>query len=182
MNPVFEQLQNEIARSLEGLSADQTQLRPARLPDDGDKWTIQQIVQHLCLTYSSTDTTIASRLEKGRPTQAVPTIQQRCAQLFVTKFRYFPYGRKAPSVVVPPEAPASPRDQIAGAELSDETARRLAHTDKILESACSLFGGKRAASHGVLGPLSVEQWRRFHLAHGLHHVKQIWAIRHQHHV
>jgi hypothetical protein len=25
----------------------------------------------------------------------------------------------------------------------------------------------------VLGPFSIEQWRKFHLVHGRHHVKQI---------
>jgi hypothetical protein len=27
--------------------------------------------------------------------------------------------------------------------------------------------------HVILGPLTVKQWKKFHLAHGLHHLKQI---------
>jgi hypothetical protein len=31
--------------------------------------------------------------------------------------------------------------------------------------------------HPILGPLTGGQWRKFHLLHGLHHVKQIWRLR-----
>jgi hypothetical protein len=174
MNQILERLQNEIARSLEGMTASQTQLRTVK---PGEKWTIQQIIQHLCLTYSSTEAGIRNRLDKGRPTKAVPTLQQRCVQLLITKFGYFPSGREAPSMVIPPKAPVSAADQMAGETLAGETARRLAHMDKILDEAESVFGTGRAVTHPILGPFSIAQWRRFHLAHGLHHVKQIRAIR-----
>jgi hypothetical protein len=177
MDPVFDQLQSEIARSLEVLTASQTQLRPAKAPH---KWTIQQIVQHLCLTYSSTSVAIGNRLDKGRPTQAVPTIPQRCAQLLVTKFGFFPSGRDAPPAVEPPEASTSSELHMSGVALAGETARHLTQTDQVLGEAERRFGSARSVSHGVLGPLSIAQWRRFHLVHGRHHLKQIWAIRRDH--
>jgi hypothetical protein len=31
--------------------------------------------------------------------------------------------------------------------------------------------------HPILGPLTGGQWRKFHLVHGLHHVKQIRRLR-----
>jgi hypothetical protein len=31
-----------------------------------------------------------------------------------------------------------------------------------------------------LGPLGAGQWRRFHLSHGRHHIRQILAIRRAH--
>jgi hypothetical protein len=52
--------------------------------------------------------------------------------------------------------------------------------DKTLDEAESLFGKRRATTHPILGPLSIAEWRRFHLSHGHHHVKQIWAIRREH--
>jgi hypothetical protein len=33
----------------------------------------------------------------------------------------------------------------------------------------------------VLGPLSMQQWRKFHLIHGRHHLKQIARIRAEQH-
>ncbi len=177
MNPIFEQLQSEIAKSLEGLNGAQTQMSPA---NDSGKWTIQQIIQHLCLTYSSTDAVISNRLDKDRPTHAIPTFPQRCAQFFVTKLKFFPTGRGAPPIVMPPEAPVSLADRMSGTTLAEETARHLARTDEFLENAYSRFGPARFASHSVLGPLSAAQWRCFHLVHGRHHLKQIWAIRREH--
>jgi len=174
MHPLFEQLQSEISRSLAGLDAAQTQLRRANAPE---KWTIQQIIQHLCLSYSSTDDVITNRLDKDKPTQAVPTAAQRCAQFVVTKMNFFPSGREAPSIVAPHEAPSSAASCMSGTMLAKETARRLVRTDQFLEKAHLRFGSLRFASHGVLGPLSTEQWRRFHLVHGRHHLKQIQAIR-----
>jgi hypothetical protein len=34
----------------------------------------------------------------------------------------------------------------------------------------------------ILGPLTIRQWRKFHLIHGRHHIKQIRAIRAAHHL
>jgi hypothetical protein len=31
--------------------------------------------------------------------------------------------------------------------------------------------------HPILGPFSIAQWRKFHLVHGLHHVKQIQRLK-----
>jgi hypothetical protein len=40
------------------------------------------------------------------------------------------------------------------------------------------FGSRiKVLDHPILGPLSIDQWRRFHLVHGLHHVKQIRRLR-----
>ena len=177
MHPAYEQLQGEIARSLEGLTAEQTQLRPANAQG---KWTVQQIIQHLWLTYSSTEAVINERLAKGRATLAVPTLLQRCQQMFVIKAGLLPSGREAPSGVVPPPASSSLEDHFSGAVLTERTAQRLAHGDRVLQEAELRFGSGCLATHGVLGPLSAAQWRRFHLVHGRHHVKQIWAIRQDH--
>jgi len=37
--------------------------------------------------------------------------------------------------------------------------------------------GKKLLDHPILGPLTGTQWRKFHLVHGLHHVKQIRRLR-----
>lgn len=179
MNPVLERLQSDIANSLQGLSASQTQFRPAK---SADKWTIQQIIEHLCLTYESTVDVVERRLSKGRPTQTVPNSARRVAQFFVTKLGYFPPGRKAPSVVVPPDPPISPDLCRSAAKLKEDASRQLALMDEALDKAERQFGSIRCATHNVLGPLSIAQWRSFHLAHGRHHMKQILAIRRDHNV
>jgi hypothetical protein len=170
MNTNLQRLQNELADSLLGLDAAQTQLCP---PARSGCWSIQQIVSHLMLTYSATEVAISARLAKRTPTKARPTIQQRVGQYTLIKLGYFPNGRKAPVTVAPGDITLS----LSGEELTQSTAEQLAHLDDIFNQAEQLFGAGRCASHMVLGPLSINQWRRFQLIHGGHHVKQILAIR-----
>jgi hypothetical protein len=170
MNPVLEQLQIEISDAVYGLDSVQTQATPTAHPD---KWTIQQIVEHLCLTYGSTAEMIGKRLAKGSPTKRKPTVQQRIAQLACIQFGYFPGGRRAPEDVTPSNS-QPPR---TGDELTCSAADHLTRVDQVLNEAEAIFGAERCVTHQVLGPLSVNQWRRFHLVHGDHHVRQILAIR-----
>jgi hypothetical protein len=170
MNPTLQQLQNEVADSLHGLDSTQTQTIPLSQPD---KWSIQQIAQHLCLTYASTETAIRGRLIKGTPTRARPTILQRIALYFVTVFGYFPHGHEAPSAVVPPAV----GERFSGEDLARAAAEGLARVDKLFDEAEALFGQRRCITHAILGPLSIHQWRRFHLVHGRHHILQILDLR-----
>ncbi|MEI9980095.1 MAG: DinB family protein [Edaphobacter sp.] len=172
MNPTLNQLQREIASSLQGLSAEQTQLRPTT----PGKWSIQQIIEHLLLTYTGAETALNARLTKGRPTQAKPTALQRMQQLAVCKFGYLPQGRIAPDMVTP----GPTVHPLSGEELTAATEDHLAHFDLLCSECESLFGTSQFATHNALGPLSVEQWCRFQLMHGRHHLKQIAAIRRTH--
>jgi hypothetical protein len=171
MDPILQQLQQEIGGSLRGLDATQTQLRPSA--KDPDKWSIQQIAQHLALTYANTEIAINGRLVKGTPTRTQSTLQQHIRRYAVTTLGYFPGGREAPSPVCPPTC--SP--PLSGEQLTHEVAVGLVRIDQLFAQAEFLFGSRRAISHVVLGPLSIHQWRRFHLIHGRHHIRQIRAIR-----
>jgi hypothetical protein len=171
MNPTLHQLQDEIASSIRGLDADQTQLRPLSALG---KWSIQQIIEHLVLTYSSTETAIDARLQKRAPTRARPTLRHRIFQSAVTRFGYFPTGREAPAMVTPQPTIHS----LSGRELAQATAGHLDHLDLLFSEAETLFGPRsQCASHTVLGPLNIDQWRKFQLIHGQHHLKQIAYIR-----
>jgi hypothetical protein len=174
MNSTLTQLQREIANSLHSLDATQTQLHPPTRPD---KWSIQQIIEHLLLTYSSTETAITARLAKRTPTRAKPTLTHRVFQFAVTRCQYFPTGRVAPPMVTPQPTTHS----LSGEDLTQATARHLADLDLLFNEAETVFGAaSQCASHAVLGPLNIGQWRKFHLVHGEHHLKQIAAIRKAH--
>jgi hypothetical protein len=173
MNPVLEQLEQQLTRSLCGLDSVQTQLRPIGYPE---KWSIQQITEHLLLTYVATATALQARLTKGTPTQAKPTPSQLVGQFVVTTLGRFPHGRQAPAPVTP--APAGP--PLCGADLTALTAQRLATLDILTAQVEALFGQRRAVNHMILGPLNARQWCKFQLLHGVHHIKQIDAIRQSH--
>jgi hypothetical protein len=176
MNSTLHQLQREIAASLHSLDATQTQLRP---PSRANKWSIQQIIEHLLLTYSGTETAINARLAKRTPTLARPTFAHRVFQFAVTRCGYFPTGREAPEIVTPQPTTHT----LSGEDLTQAAAEHLAHLDLLFTEAETLFGpASQCASHAALGPLNIDQWRKFQLIHGEHHLKQIAAIRKAHRV
>jgi hypothetical protein len=174
MNSTLQQLQLRLETSLQGLDATQTQLRPAAHPS---KWSIQQIVEHLLLTYASSGDVFEARIAKGRPTLAKPGLVQTFCQWGVFRLGYFPTGRKAPAAVIPPaNIPRSSR------ELDTAIIAELTHFDHISDRAESVLSPAGRITHAVLGPLTVQQWREFQLCHGTHHVKQILAIRRDHNI
>jgi hypothetical protein len=170
MHEILRKLHRELANGVSGLTAEQTQMR--RAPGS---WTIQQIFEHLLLTYESTTGVVESRVAKGRPTKGSPTLTQRGGQVLVTTLGVLPKGRKAPAGVCPAAVCTKP---MSGMELTERAAEALFPLDAALRHAEVLFGGAKASiSHQVLGPLSVVRWRKFHLVHGEHHLRQILETR-----
>lgn len=173
MNTLFLQLEQTLTGPLQSLDAQQTQLHPIA---HSDKWTIQQITEHLLLTYRSTCGAVESRLDKGHPTAARSTVKQRLAQFTLITCGFFPEGRPSPAMVTP-EPTIEP---LTGPQFLEQLHQALTAMDTVFDQAQATFGNQPAISHQILGPLSVRQWRRFHLVHARHHAKQIAAIRRAH--
>jgi len=171
VNPL-EELNSEMARALSGLSASESQARPVHR---SNAWSIQQVVEHLLLTYTLSTAAIEERLAKGTPTRKPPTLKHRIVQFFVLELSYFP-RREAPMNVRPVSNP-TPR---SGPELAAAVTAALSTLDSVLNRAEEMFGDARCMTHGILGPLSSRQWRMFQLVHGRHHIRQIIAIKTQH--
>ncbi len=171
MEADLERLNSVLKQHLAGLDDTQTQATP----DVRGKWSIQQIVEHLLLTYRATIAVMQTRVDKRTPTQAKPTAAQRLGQWMVIGVGRFPFGRPSPEAVCPSPQPAA----CTGEELAHRVQTELLRLDALAVEAEALFGTRRSISHMLLGPLSVPQWRRFHLVHGQHHAKQIRAIRSQ---
>jgi hypothetical protein len=137
--------------------------------EDPSRWSAQQVVEHLILTYRSTAETLRERLQKGRPTQAPVTLHYRVAQLLVLKVGWYPRDMKAPC----PVCPGHELSQLGGFDLADKMREELQAMDRILNECERQFGRGKVASHFALGPLTVQQWRHFHAFHGRHHLKQL---------
>lgn len=177
MNPLLQTLRNECSRALHGLDAPQALLHPQNAPS---RWNIHQIVEHLLLSYRSTVSSLEDRLAKGSPTRASATPSQRLARLVVIRLGYLPSGREAPSVTLPQtESPTAPRD---GAGLSSAISAGLNSMDLLLDKGEQQFHSTPCFSHFAFGPLTIQQWRRFHLIHGRHHLRQVLAIRREYRV
>jgi len=170
MHSSLEQLHTSYAQALQGLSSQAIEVHPA---NDQARWNARQIVEHLILTYQSSSAVFRERLAKGRPTQSQPKPYQRVQQFFVCRFGYFPTGRPAPPGVTPASSASEP---LGGDALAARLQSELQSMAEILVACEEQFGEKRFATHQVLGPISAQQWRKFHVVHGTHHLKQLRSI------
>ncbi len=168
MHSTLAVLDAKLTEALAGLDTPEMQLGPF------GKWSKQQIADHLILTYKASEAVLTNRISRGRPTRASPNVSQRLAQFVVLTLGHFPTGRGAPPEVMP-GSDTGPR---SGDDLLHEARQCLSRVDDLLVQTSNAFGRtKKSVSHLVLGPISPDQWRRFHLVHGLHHIRQITAIR-----
>ena len=164
MDSTLELLQQAISIATRDMSSQELTHRPE------GKWSAAETLEHLYLTYTGTQKAFERCLKAGKPLAGTPTFKQRVAAAAVTEFGYFPQGRKSPDPVLPRGVPA---DKIVA-----EIGPQIAAMDKAIAQCEERYGSRiKVLDHPVLGPLTARQWRRFHLAHGRHHVKQIIARR-----
>ena len=169
MHPILEALRTEVTATISGLSARATQ---QAFRDAPASWSIQQIVEHLLLTYEAAATQLQTRIDRGSPTRVPVTLRQLLTQGTMLGLGIYPSGRQA----TPAVTPSRPATLRAGADLAQRIGAALEELDALLAKGEELFGAAPAVSHPVLGPLSMQQWRRFLQVHGRHHMRQIRAI------
>jgi Protein of unknown function (DUF1569) len=164
MDPHLQRLQKEIAAAVEGLLPEQSNRHPP------GKWCAGEILEHLYLTYTGTVKGFERVAEAGKPPATTQSWAQRGRTLIVVAFGYLPSGRDAPPV-------ARPRGLPPG-KVRAEIGPKIAEMDESIARCEERFGSRRKLlDHPILGPLTAAQWRKFHLVHGLHHVKQIKRLR-----
>lgn len=164
MHPTVEATWKMIARGTEGMSAEDL----ARHPEG--KWCAAEIVEHLLMTYTATTGGLRKALAKGKPLGGRPTLKERLFQLVVLDAGYFPSGRKAPAMTIP--------KGLQPAEVVHAVEQALPDMDAAISECEQRYGSAvKIADHPVLGPLTAEQWRRFHLVHARHHMKQVRQLR-----
>jgi len=130
------------------------------------KWSVAQVVEHLDLTYTRNAAALARRITKGDAARHRRTVRQAVARFIVVQVGYFPTGRKSPDGVVP--------QGRALADVAPMLESHLAELDARLNEAERAFGATRAVlDHPIIGPFSVNDWRRFHWVHTHHHLKQL---------
>ena len=160
MNSYLERLRQELEDAIGGASPSALAQAPA------GKWNAAQILEHLFLTYKNTNRGMAKCLERGAPLATRATLKQRVATLLVVNLGYLPGGRKAPERATPRGMSPEDVQQAIAPELQkmgsglDDCERRFGARTKIMD-------------HPILGPLTAEEWRKFHWVHGRHHAQQI---------
>lgn len=162
MNSYLERLRLEIRDAIAGASPEVLTQAPA------EKWSGAQILEHLLLTYKGTNRGLARCMECGAPLATGATLRDRIANLMVLKLGYLPNGRKSPERAMPRGMPLEEVRQAFSTELEQMGAA--------LDDCEVRFGAQtKILDHPFIGPLTAEEWRRFHWVHGHHHARQIRA-------
>ncbi len=166
MDPQLQRALDAIDTATRGMSGPQLGTHPE------GKWSSAEILEHLSIAFGSTARSLEKALASGEPRIIPPTMYQRGAALMVATIGYFPPGRQAPEFT---------RPKGMGGETALRTIREnLVAMDAAITRCEALFGrSRKIATHPVLGPLNVPQWRKFHLVHTRHHMKQIDRLRGQ---
>jgi hypothetical protein len=166
MDSYLKRLQDAITSATHGMDTVALNRHPE------GKWSAAQVLEHLYLTYAGSVKGFERCLLEGRPLARTATLKERFSTLIVTSLGYFPEGRKAPERTVP--------QGMAAEEVVKATEEKLAAMDSLITQCEVRFGrSTRILDHPVLGPLTARQWRKFHLVHAQHHMKQIWRLRGQ---
>jgi hypothetical protein len=160
MTSYLSDLERELDAAIRGVPAEALEKAPA------GKWNARLILEHLYLSYAGTNRAIGRCLDAGKPLGTVPTMRQRLGTFMVTGLGYFPTGVKAPAVAVPRGVSPEEVQQNMFVEIQKMAAR--------LDECEQRFGGKaKILDHPILGPMNVNQWRKLHLLHARHHIRQI---------
>lgn len=164
MNVYLQQTRDAIHQTITGMSDEQMVRHPE------GKWCTAEILEHLALAFGGSAKLMQRTLDAGAPQARKPTIRDRFFTTVVTRCGYIPEGRKAPKHVVP--------RGISASEVRPLVFANLEALDIQLSKCEQRFGSRvRLADHPILGPLKLDEWRKFHLLHTLHHMKQIARLR-----
>jgi hypothetical protein len=135
-------------------------MRPA-----AGKWSPAEVLEHLRLAFSNSAGGAARCVDEGQTRARPRSLGQRLAGFLVITLRVFPKAR-APEQATPKGTPAT--------TIFADTLAALDALDGALTRAAERFGERTPLmNHPYFGTLDVRAWRRFHLVHTQHHVKQI---------
>jgi hypothetical protein len=166
MDSRLEELKQAVESALDGMSGEQMSWHPPKK----DKWCASEILEHLYLTYMGTIKGFEKMRDRGKALGTRPLPWQRVRMLVVLGFSYMPTGRESPPMAKPRGLPEE--------QVRSEIGTKIAAMDAIISECEGRFGRNvTLLNHVILGPLTAAQWRKFHLVHGRHHVKQILQLR-----
>lgn len=134
------------------------------------EWSASLILEHLLLTFTATSKGILKTMQAGAPFCREETWRDRAGRLYVLRLGCIPSGLTAAKNI-------TPKQGLPGNNLRAFNDALVA-MNSLLNDAERRFGKKtRILDHPILGPLTAEEWRRFHRVHAAHHFRQIVALR-----
>ena len=164
MDSRLEKLKEDLESAMEGMSSEQWSWHPP------GKWCAAEVLEHLYLTYTETIHGFERVMKRGKPLASRASMAQRVLTFAVVGLGRMPAGRKAPAFVQPKGLPAE--------QVRNEIGEKITAMDAIIAQCEARFGPwVHLLDHPILGPLSATQWRKLHVVHGEHHLKQLLRLR-----
>jgi hypothetical protein len=164
MDSRLEKLKEDLESAVEGMSREQLSWH---LPG---KWCAAEVLEHLYLTYAATINGLERVITSDKPLATRASMAQRVLTFVVVGLGHMPAGREAPAVAQPKGLPAE--------QVRNEIGAKMAAMDAIIVQCEARFGRLvKLRDHPILGPLTATQWRKLHLVHGRHHLKQLLGLR-----
>ena len=164
MDSRLEKLKENLESAVEGMSGEQLRWHPP------GKWCAAEVLEHLYLSYTGTTQGFERVVRGGKPLATRASMTRRVLTWVVVGLGRIPAGLKAPAIVQPKGLPAE--------RVRNEIGEKIAAMDAIIAHCEARFGRHvKLLDHPILGPLSATQFRKLHLVHGQHHLKQLLRLR-----
>lgn len=167
MHPVLKSALEPLAEEVATVNKEEAQIVP--LPGQG-RWCVQQILEHLMLTYDQTISTVSYHLKSGKVPKRHRSVLEWFLRMQTLGFGLMPQGTPAIRMFRPEEYKAEDGEAIAARFL--RTAEEM---DQCLVQARKKFGIQACGVHPFYGALRVDEWRRYHVLHARHHLAQLKA-------
>ena len=165
MHPVLKSSLDPLARLMVSVTLEEAQVPP--LPGQG-RWSAQEIMEHLILSYELTSTSVSRQLRMGRAPKIRRSILEFMLRAQTIGFGYMPHGVPAIHALRP--ADFTPE---SGAAVVGRFLAAAEEMDAWLVAARKKFGIEGCGEHPLFGVLRVDEWRRYHTVHAGHHLKQL---------
>jgi hypothetical protein len=165
MHPVLKSALEPLAEQIAVVSAEEAQIPP--LPGL-ERWSAQQIMEHLILSYGMTSTAVSRQLKTGRIPKNRRNLLEFLLRMQTIGFGYMPDGIRSIRALRP-----SNFEIESGAEISRRFLAAAEEMDGYLVEARRRFGIQACGEHPMFGVMRVDEWRRYHSVHARHHSKQL---------
>jgi hypothetical protein len=165
MHPVLKSALEPLAKQVTSLSLEEAQV----IPTPGqERWSAQQVIEHLILTYKLTLDSVNRQLKSGKVPRNRRNLLEFLLRVQTIGMGYMPNGVPAIHAVRPIHfTPQS------GAELTERFLAAAAEMDSSLSAARKKFGIQACGEHPFYGVMRVDEWRRYHAVHAQHHASQL---------
>jgi hypothetical protein len=165
MHPVLKAALEPLAARIAPLREAEAQISPLPGPD---RWSSQQVLEHLILTYKLTSDSVSRQLKSGRVPKNHRNLLEFMLRVQTIGAGYMPDGVPAMRAVRPIDYEPASGHVIAARFL--EAGETM---DTLLVEARKKFGIQACGEHPFFGVMRVDEWRRYHAVHAGHHMGQL---------